>query len=648
MHPTVVALLVSHDGARWLPAVLDGLRAQTGPGRPASSRSTPAAATRAPTCSRDAFDEVVTRRPAATAYPEAVRTGLEQVPADRRRRAEWVWLLHDDSNPAPDALERLLAAAADDPDGRRPRPEAARVALAASGCSRSASRSPAPAGARPGSSAASTTRASTTRSATVLAVNTAGMLVRRRVLEELGGFDDQLPIFGNDIDFGWRAAPRRAPDAWWCREAVVFHAEAAHRGAPAYAADRPAHALPGAPRRALHAARQRPGRARCPGRWSGSFFGTLLRMVGFLAGPLAGRGARRPGRAVLGLLQPRRDPSRPAARGSAAGGDARPRAPLLAPWWLPYRHGLDFVGDIVAAATNQAQDVADRRRAAKEAAAPVADPRVPPSSTRTTLERGHRAGRAVLHQPARGRAGARRGALACSAPARRSAASPAAASRRRRTAPPQLLAALDRVVAPAGHRAPPSPLRRTSLPLGAAGLAARQQRGRRRLGASCCSPCRSALWGAWRLLRVVGRLVDPGGSPRWLVALGAVTYALVPVTSRRLGRRPPRRRRRGRDPAVAGPRRARLRRPRARPPLARGLAHRAAARPGRGVRAGRLGLRGRARRRRPRAGLRRHAQPPARPGGPGARPLVTLGVAPVLLLAVVAARDPARRRRRCC
>jgi hypothetical protein len=49
-------------------------------------------------------------------------------------------------------------------------------------------------------------------------------------------------------------------------------------------------------------------------------------------------------------------------------GDPRP---LLAPWWLPYRHGLDFVSDIVAAAFNQAQDVADRRRAAKEAVAPV-------------------------------------------------------------------------------------------------------------------------------------------------------------------------------------------------------------------------------------------------------------------------------------
>src|SRR6185312_17480745 len=36
----------------------------------------------------------------------------------------------------------------------------------------------------------------------VLAVNTAGMLVRRTVLEELGGFDRALPLFGNDIDFG--------------------------------------------------------------------------------------------------------------------------------------------------------------------------------------------------------------------------------------------------------------------------------------------------------------------------------------------------------------------------------------------------------------------------------------------------------------
>ena len=40
-----------------------------------------------------------------------------------------------------------------------------------------------------------------------------------------------------------------------------------------------------------------------------------------------------------------------------------------------------------------------------------------------------------------------------------------------------------------------------------------------------------AAWGAWRLLKVVGRLVDPLGLPRWLVVWGALTYALVPVTS---------------------------------------------------------------------------------------------------------------------
>ena len=40
---------------------------------------------------------------------------------------------------------------------------------------------------------------------------------------------------------------------------------------------------------------------------------------------------------------------------------------LLAPWWLPYRHGLDAVSDLVTAVTLQAQDVAERRRAAAAA-----------------------------------------------------------------------------------------------------------------------------------------------------------------------------------------------------------------------------------------------------------------------------------------
>ncbi len=40
----------------------------------------------------------------------------------------------------------------------------------------------------------------------VLAVSSAGMLVRRDVWESLRGFDPRLPMFRDDIDFGWRAS----------------------------------------------------------------------------------------------------------------------------------------------------------------------------------------------------------------------------------------------------------------------------------------------------------------------------------------------------------------------------------------------------------------------------------------------------------
>ena len=61
-----------------------------------------------------------------------------------------------------------------------------------------------PATARPGWSGASTTRASTTRVRDVLAVGTAGALVRRDVWDALGGLDPLLPLFRDDLDLGWR------------------------------------------------------------------------------------------------------------------------------------------------------------------------------------------------------------------------------------------------------------------------------------------------------------------------------------------------------------------------------------------------------------------------------------------------------------
>lgn len=40
-----------------------------------------------------------------------------------------------------------------------------------------------------------------------------------------------------------------------------------------------------------------------------------------------------------------------------------------------------------------------------------------------------------------------------------------------------------------------------------------------------------ALWGAWRFLRVVGRLATPTGASRWVLLWGATTWALVPVAT---------------------------------------------------------------------------------------------------------------------
>ena len=360
MNPTVVALLVSHDGSRWLTAVVEGLRSQTVPLAGVVCVDT-GSHDDSPDLLLDAFDEVVTVS-GRTAYPEAVRIGLEQIPAEA---AEWVWLLHDDSNPAPDALERLLAASAADPEADvlgpklREWPSLKRlleVGITISGTGRRET----------GLEAGEYDQGQHDEVRQVLAVNTAGMLVRRAVYERLGGLDDNLPMFGNDLDFGWRAATAGVrtvvvPDA------VVFHAEAAHRGlrrTPLTGRHTHYHErraalftlLANAPARAL------------PWQVVRLFFGTLLRMVGFLVVRSAGEALD--DLAALFSVYAGPGEIRRARQARKAIGDHDPK-PLLAPWWVPYRHGLDFVGDIAAAATNQAQDVADRRRAAKEAAAPA-------------------------------------------------------------------------------------------------------------------------------------------------------------------------------------------------------------------------------------------------------------------------------------
>ncbi len=189
------------------------------------------------------------------------------------------------------------------------------------------------------------------------------MLVRRRVLDELGGLDDELPIFGNDLDFGWRAAAAGHRTVV-VPQAVVFHAEAAHRGLRRTPlTGRHTHYQE---RRAALFTLLANSRSRVwPLQAVRLAFGTLRPDARLPGDPLARGRPRRPRGVRLGGRAARATCWRP-------GGPVAPRPPptpttvkeLLAPRWLPYRHGLDAVIDLATALTQSASDVAERRRAA--------------------------------------------------------------------------------------------------------------------------------------------------------------------------------------------------------------------------------------------------------------------------------------------
>lgn len=282
----VTAVLVAHDGARWLPETLKALLTQA---RPVQRLLT------VDTGSRDrgpaVLAEVVGRPavltlPRTTGYGEAVAEALRQdaasapVPGDAHGRppgpgaltresgahgsgahrsgahtaaghtaaghgsgahaagvpqpdgqgdrTEWIWLLHDDCAPAPDALACLLRTADTDPgiavlgpkvrdwDDRRVLRELGFTVDAAGRRETGLDRREFDQGQHDGVR-------------DVLAVGSAGMLVRRDVWDRLGGFDVEYGIFRDDLDFCWRvhAAGHRVVTA---SDAVVYHAEAARRG----------------------------------------------------------------------------------------------------------------------------------------------------------------------------------------------------------------------------------------------------------------------------------------------------------------------------------------------------------------------------------------------------------------------------------
>ncbi len=365
MTARVTALLVSHEGARWLPAVLDGLAEQT---------RTPDRVLAVDTGSTDGSTDLLAERLGAdavrelaprTPYGGAVTAALEALASTDGPAGDgsddWVWLLHDDSAPTPRALETLLAAAETDPgvDVLGPKlrewPSLRRlleVGVTISGTGRRET----------GLERGEYDQGQHDQVREVLAVNTAGMLVRRSVLESLG-FDRRLPLFGNDLDFGWRAA-RAGHRTLVVPDAVLFHVEAAHRGVRKAPLTGP-HFRRGEREAALYTILVNGSAALLPFTLVRLVLGSLVRALGFLL-------VRSPGEALDELVAVVRVYGRPwrvwsgrRRRRQAATLSHREVRHLLAPPWLPYRHGLDFVGDLATAVAHQATDMSAARRASR-------------------------------------------------------------------------------------------------------------------------------------------------------------------------------------------------------------------------------------------------------------------------------------------
>ncbi len=282
----VTAVLVSHEGHRWLPTVLGGL---------AQSHRVPDVIVGVDTGSKDDSADILRRAlgdPAVvvtkrnTGYGAAVAQGIQA--ADARMpvpagRTEWIWLLHDDSAPEPGALLALLECAVRHPEagvigpkvrGWRDQRQLLEVGLTTTASGRRYT----------GLDSREFDQGQHDEVKDVLAVGSAGMLVRRDVWDQLGGFDPMLPLFRDDLDFGWRAN-LAGHGVVVCPDAVVNHVEAAAHGRRRLGATRQRPHLVDR-RNALHVLLANAPARRLPMVSLQIVFGSIVRTFGFLIGKL--------------------------------------------------------------------------------------------------------------------------------------------------------------------------------------------------------------------------------------------------------------------------------------------------------------------------------------------------------------------------
>ena len=208
-------MVVAHDGARLLPGLIHAVREQTHPVHRVVGVDTGSSDRSGATLTELLGQDAVFGMEPETGYGAAVAQALQHPAARRPARgsgpepggparggpgSQWIWLLHDDCEPARDALEHLLAGASRSRSvailGPKLKDLSNRRVVREAGITtdRAGRRLT---GVEPGE----IDQGQHDGSRGVLAVSSAGMLVRRDVWNQLGGFDANLPLFRDDIDF---------------------------------------------------------------------------------------------------------------------------------------------------------------------------------------------------------------------------------------------------------------------------------------------------------------------------------------------------------------------------------------------------------------------------------------------------------------
>ena len=219
----VTAVIVAHDGAIWLPEVVAALSSQTRKidhivAVDNGSVDKSAALLKAAKIP-------VLSMPRDAGFGDAVYRAVEKLPKSNNERNEWIWVIHDDCAPKSDALEKLLAELTERPNVAMAGPKLLgwhdRTHLLEVGVSitNNAAR-------WTGLEPQEYDQGQHDGVRDVLSVSTAGALIRRDVFDELGGYDPQLALFRDDVDFGWRVR-MAGHSIIVVTESVAFHAQAA-------------------------------------------------------------------------------------------------------------------------------------------------------------------------------------------------------------------------------------------------------------------------------------------------------------------------------------------------------------------------------------------------------------------------------------